>query len=513
MTTGPAPLSAARALRHGLATRPDGEALVARSGRLTYRQLDELADRCARALRSAGVSPGDRVAAALPNDLLVVGLFLGAMRLGALWVGVNRQLAPPEKAYILGDSGASVLVADGETIGTLRTHLGPGRGGPAPRLVVADPDPASQWSALLCSEPALPPEPDPLAPAAIAYTSGTTGHPKGAVHSQHNLMLPGAVLVATRGYGTSLRKADCFPLTILNLQVLLTLLVAQAGGTAVVMDRVDPVGIAEWLTAERPTVWNGAPAMLYSLAAEAAVRAGDLASLAEVWSGGSACPEAIRAAFESKFGHRLTTTYGLTEAPAVVAITPPGDTAHPDTSGAPLPHIRLRVVGEDGRELGPGEVGRIRVGPADSGRWAGAYRTMLGYWGRPGTGPGDGWLDTGDLGALDPDGFLAVSDRRSSLILRGGANVYPAEVERVIDQFDGVRASCVVGVPDDRLGQRVVAVVEPETGAAPDPEGLRAHCAGQLARYKVPERFVLADLPRNSMGKVQRAEVSARLGD
>ncbi len=513
MTPGP-PLSAARALEPALRARPDAEAVVARSGRLTYRELDDLATRSARALRAAGVERGDRVAVSLPNDLAVVGLFLGVMRLGALWVGVNRQLATPEKTYILSDCTASVLAGDPETIEQVTREAPSGDVPRGIRLIAVDPDRRSEWSALLGSPADLPPAPDPLAPAAVAYTSGTTGFPKGALHSQHNLMLPGAVLVRARRYGPALRKADCFPLTILNLQVLLTLLVAQAGGTSIVMDRVDPVGIAEWLTAERPTTWNGAPAMLFALAADDAVPSDALVSLEEVWSGGSPCPPATRARFEAKFARAVTTTYGLTEAPAVVAIRPVGDHAHPDTSGTPLPHLEVRIVGDDGAERPTGETGQICVGPVGRGEWAGAYRTMLGYWERPDASAAalrDGWLHTGDLGHLDHDGFLSVSDRHSSLILRGGANVYPAEVERVIEEWPGVSGACVLGVPDDRLGERVVAVVERSCGGELDLEGLRRHCVGQLARYKVPERFVVGPLPRNSMGKVVRAEVAHRV--
>ncbi len=518
-----------------LATGPDREAVVGRSGRLTYRQLDELVTRSAGALLALGVRPGDRVAVSLPNDLALVAAFHGAMRLGAVWVGVNRQLAPPEKRYLLDDAGASVVLADPATAEQLEAA---GAGTAAGRrLVVArdavaddavardavaddavggEPAGPGEWSTLLAQVdvPKMAAAnaaavPDPLAPAAIAYTSGTTGHPKGAVHSQHNLMLPGAVLVATRRYGPSLRKADCFPLTILNLQVLLTLLVAHAGGSAVVMDRVDPTGIAEWIEGERATVFNGAPAMLYSLAEHPEVGPEALASLDEVWSGGSPCPEGTRRRFTAKFGLHVHTTYGLTEAPSMVAILAPGDPRN-DTSGRPLPPLDVTVVGPDGRPVPTGAEGEVVVGPVADGPWAGAWRPMLGYRGNePATAETvrHGRLHTGDLGHLDAEGYLHLRDRRSSLILRGGANVYPAEVERVIDEHPGVAASCVVGTPDDRLGERVVAMVEPATGTDVDPAALQRHCEANLARYKVPERFVTGALPRNSMGKVVRPEV------
>jgi len=511
VSPAPQPLSAARVLDRPLAEQPGDEAVVARGGRLTYAGLDELARASTGALWAVGVRPGDRIAVSLPNDLAIVGLFHAAMRLGAVWVGVNRPLAPPEKAYILKDCGVSVFLGDSEMVDQMAA-LGDQLDGVTLVRVGEEP-----WARLLAA--ADPPDvapPDPLAPAGIAYTSGTTGFPKGAVHSQHNLMVPGAVMVASRRYGPGLRKADCFPFTILNLQVLSTLLVAQAGGSAVVMDRVDPVGIAEWVAAERPTSWNGAPAMFYGLAVNDEVEPAALASLEECWSGGSHCPPLTHERFTAKFGLTLHTTYGLTEAPTIVSITPPGDPVDPWLSGRPLPHLDVAILDPDGAPMAPDEVGEICLRATDRGPWAGVYRPMLGYWQRPeatAQALRGGYLHTGDLGSLDPAGYLHVEDRQSSVILRGGANVYPAEVERVIDEFDGVAASCVVGMADERLGERVMAVVELDEGAAVDLDELRRHLSANLARYKLPEQIVVQRLPRNSMGKVSRRDLGRQFAD
>jgi long-chain acyl-CoA synthetase len=512
---GPAlvPRTVAEVLDRGLAADPRREALVGRSGRLSYAELDRLADEAAAALRALGVEPGDRVAAALPNDLDIVVAFHGAMRAGAVWVGVNRALARPEKAYILSDSGASVLLCDPETADQLE-----GERGRLPALrevVVAEGGAGScRWATAgpRVGRPGRA-QVDPFAPAGIAYTSGTTGYPKGVVHSQHNLLLPGAVTVATRGYGPDLRKGDCLPLTILNLLVLTTLLVAQAGGCCVVMDRVDPVGVADWVRSERVTVWNGVPAILYSMTADEAIAAFHLASLEEVWTGGGDCPEALRRRFEEKFGRPVRATYGLTEAPTLVAIEGV-DAPHVEgSSGTPLPHLEVTVRDEQGRPLEAGATGEICVGAAREGPWAGAYRPMLGYWQRPeatAEALAGGVLHTGDLGYLDASGQLFVVDRKTLVIVRGGANVYPAEVERVLLAIPGVAGAAVVGVPDERLGERVVAAVELAPGTTLSPEALRQACLAELARYKVPERFVFVGaLPRNAMGKVARAEVAA----
>ncbi len=447
---------------------PARVAVVTRSTRLTYGELDALCAQAAGALADMGVRLGDRVAASLPNEIEVVAAFHGAMRLGAVWVGINKALAPPEKQFMIDDSGAKLFLEDGDEL----------------------------RAAIAAAAPLEAIDVDPFAPAGIAYTSGTTGFPKGAVHSQYNLLMPGRALVESRGWDETLRKGDCLPLTILNMIVLTTLTVAQAGGTCIVMDRLDAEGVAEWIRNEQVTVWNGPPALLHSLAHNEAVAASDLASLREVWTGGADCPEAIRSAFEAKFGLPVLATYGLTEAPTVVAIDPPGGPHVDAASGLVLPHLKVRI----------GDGDEICVSAADD-----RYKPMLGYWQRDDATAEvlrDGELHTGDVGFIDDAGYLHVRDRKSLVIIRGGANVYPAEVERVLQSCEGVVASAVVGVADERLGERVVALIEGDA----DEEKLRAHCLANLAKYKVPERFVFVDaFPRNAMNKIIRKDLPGLL--
>jgi long-chain acyl-CoA synthetase len=350
---------------------------------------------------------------------------------------------------------------------------------------------------------------DPHAPAAIAYTSGTTGAPKGVVHSQHNLLMPGAVLVADRGYGPDLRKGDCLPLTILNLMALTTLLTAQARGCCVLTERRDALGVAEWIRTSRVNVWNGVPTQLWDLVHRADVSRGDLATLRDVWCGGADCPDDLRDGFAAKFGHALRATYGLTEAPTVVAIDPVGRQWCPRSSGRVLPHLTVRALQDDGLDPVPaGQVGELCISASTSGPWANQWTPMLGLW------EGDhvacappGPLRTADLGTIDDQGWVHVVDRRKLLIVRGGANVYPTEVERVLHRYPGVAAAAVFGIPDDRLGERVGALVEMRRHAPlPSTPDLEAYCAKHLARYKVPQVWGFVDaLPRNAMGKVVRS--------
>ncbi len=256
-------------------------------------------------------------------------------------------------------------------------------------------------------------------------------------------------------------------------------------------------------------VWNGVPAILYSMVHDEGIDPGLLSGLREVWTGGAACPEDLYRAFEARFGIQLRQSYGLTEAPTVVTMERVGDHHIPGSSGRPLPHLEVVIRDDAGRDLPPKELGEIVVRGTRRGPWASVYTPMTGYWHRDRLEPFEGdELYTGDVGYLDDAGNLFVKDRKKLVILRGGANVYPAEVERVIEAVPGVRGSAVLGIPDPRLGQRVVAAIEVDQGFALSPQDLIEHCRGQLARYKVPEAIVIVDsLPRNAMGKVQRAQL------
>jgi acyl-CoA synthetase (AMP-forming)/AMP-acid ligase II len=505
LRAGRLPRNIGEVLERTLARDPDRDALIASDSRLSYGELDAATDRAAANLYMWGLRRGDRVAVSLPNTSHIVVLFHAVMRLGGIWVGLNTNLAPPEKRFILRNSGATFLLAtpdvlngidDPDLEGIKFRPIGPG----AAEFI----DTAARGSY---------PRPGDLfdAPAGIAYTSGTTGRPKGVVHSHRNLLLPGAVLVADRGYDSTLRRGDCAALTILNLQVTSTLLTAQAGGTQVVMDRIDPEGIAEWIRRETVNSWFGVPTMLHGLATSDRVVAEDLQSLEDVWTGGAELPRPIRTAFEEKFGRRVYATYGLTEVPTVVSIEPRGLTPRSESSGRVLPHLKVGILNQDSPP-GHGEEGELVVSGRADGEWGGLYRPMLGYHPLPTRrdhSRQDDPLRTNDIGVLDRDSYLYVRGRSTSLIIRGGSNVYPAEVERAILEVPGVSGVAVVGIPDDRLGQRIGAAIELATGVEIDPAQLHDHCCTALARYKVPDQWLFRPLPRNAMGKVLRPVVES----
>ncbi|WP_328392827.1 class I adenylate-forming enzyme family protein [Nocardia sp. NBC_00416] len=488
-STGPRlPESIADVLRPALAAHPQAIAIEAASGSWSYRELDDRAHAAAAALWSLGVRPGDRVAACLPNDLEIVAAFHGAQRIGAVWAGIGEALAAAEQQYLHELIEPKVVLAGPRYLVDSPARVGP-----------------DSWAAAQLAPAAPDFTPDPHAPAGIAFTSGTSGRPKAVVHSQRNLLLPGAVLVATRGWGPELRKGDSFPLTILNMMVLSTLLTAQAGGCAVIMDRRDAAGVAEWISTRKVTVWNGAPAQLYDLAARPEL---DLGSLQEVWSGGSDTPDTVRTAFAAAHGPIPRVTYGLTEAPTVVAIDPPGPEWRRRASGRVLPQFDVAAYDDDGKRLPAGELGELRLTGRTDGPWAGLWRPLLGHWSggriQP---PPEGPVATGDIGTVDEDGWLTVLDRKKMVIIRGSANIYPLEVERVLGAHPAVAKVAVCGVPHERLGQQVAAVLE-TNGSAVDFAELARHCRDELAGYKIPELWAVVDaLPVNAMGKVVRTDL------
>jgi long-chain acyl-CoA synthetase len=506
-----APQSVATLLDDVVARSPDREALVDKSGRYTYGQLDAIVGRASSALHGLGVRAGDRVALSAPNSADLVIAFLATQRLGAIWVGINGILAPPEKSFILRDAGVSVFIADMKSAAEIepcRTDL------PELRHLIRE---DIEWPALLAEASPLPrADVDPFAPAAIAYTSGTTGFPKGAVHSQHNLVLIGAVHRTLGELDENTRHGCVLPLTILNLMVLQPLIAFQCGGAAICIDRVDAVTFADWIARERISHFSGVPTMIYDLLKNPAIVPDRIRTLRRPLVGGAEIPEALCTAYRERFGSEVLVGYGMTEAPTAVTMTDGRRPWQPGICGAPLPHVEVVVVNEEDRELPPGEVGEICVGPRTRGPWAGAYTPMLGYWKRADATRAafrSGRFHTGDLGMLDGDGWLYFRGRLNDLIIRGGANVYPAEIERVLQEDTRVQGCAVIGRPDERLGERVIAVVELAPGAAATADELRAHCSANLARYKVPEDFVyVRELPRNAMGKVQKREVKERWG-
>jgi acyl-CoA synthetase (AMP-forming)/AMP-acid ligase II len=514
---------AASALDRSVADDPNAEALVSRYRRYGYGELDRAIDAGAAALASLGIGSGDRVAASAGNHCDIVIAFFATQRLGAIWVGIAKALAAPEKVYQLQDAGVRVLLADAAAMEQIEAHRAE-----LPALDhVIDMEPAelpNAWLRLVdrhlgAARPAI--AIDPHGPAGIAYTSGTTGRPKGAVHSQHNMaVVAAATLSGLRGaqWHPGIRQGVTHALTTLNMMILDPVTALAGGGTCICMDRTDAVGIAEWVRRERIEHFVAAPATIFDLLTKAEIDPAALTSLKFTTSGGANVPDELRRLYAERFGMPLVAGYGLTEAPTAVAENPIDQPFLPGSCGRAYAHLKIVALDADDRELSSGEAGEIAIRATASGDWADVYTPMLGYWGRPDESAAtlrNGWLHTGDIGTVDEDGNVFIKDRLKELIIRGSANIYPAEIERVLMADPRVRGAAVVGKPNPRLGEIVAAFVETAEGVAVGDalcEELKAACMQELARYKVPELwFFVPEMPRNAMNKIVKAELRDRL--
>ncbi len=515
---GDGPQTIGRVLDRQLCREPSRLALVGRSARYSYGELDQQVAMAAAVLHAQGIRQYDRIAACLPNDVDIVIALLACARLGAIWVGVNRPLAAPEKVFILQDSGASLYLTDPqgyEEIAAQRENL-PALG----QVICVDPNSsASAWHEMLSvvtTEQCPAITVDPFEPAAIAYTSGTTGRPKGAVHSHHNILLPGAIQVHKGTYGPDCTQGVMLPLTILNLMVLAPMVAFQDGSCCVCMDSVKPEDIARWVRQERVGHFASVPTVIQDLLTSPLVQPDDLATLGHPDIGGAGIAQECQRLYRARFGRRMTVAYGMTEAPTIVTCTDADSVPQEELCGRAVEQVDILIVDDRDQPLPQGEIGEICVKPAVAGPYANVYTTMLGYWNRPEATAAalrSGMYHTGDIGFLDETGQLFIRGRQNDLIIRGGANVYPAEVERVLATHPVVAGVAVLGVTDERLGQRVAAVVElREPASAADKVALvaqlQSHCLEQLARYKVPEQIRFVDtLPRNAMNKIVKPQL------
>ncbi len=472
------------------AEHPDRLALIDGDRQWTYGELDQAVEDSAA--RLAGLGPDNlRICWSLANAAHEVIGFLATMRIGAIWIGLNPRAADSERAAALLRSGATHLISDtAPGIAAVR------------RLTTAD-------LRDLDPVPRLP-EPesiDPLAPALITFTSGSSGTPKGVVHDQHSLLAPGLVSIATEPPSDGERIGTPLSLSIANLMLLGPISALLRGTTAVVMRRTHPAGFAADVAAHSVSRVFVVPTLLHDLVAHDDA---DLERLDRVIVGGAGCSPDLLHAFTDRFGVRPTLSYGLSEAPTGV-VRESLDDPIGSRRGFPLPHVRVEVRSPDGSPAPVGSEGEVCVLPATAGAWAGSWRPMHGYLGAPEAtvaALGDGALHTGDRGVLDADGGLSVIGRISDLIIRGGANIDPNEVARALGASEGVAEVCIVGLPDDRLGQVVGALIVGDVGV----DDLRSETEAELSSYKFPTviRFV-DELPRNPMGKVDQPAAVALL--
>jgi len=440
---------------------------------VTYGELAARAAAAAGWLAARGVRAGDRVLLPARKDLAFVALHLGALRLSALSVPFDPAAGAAAVDHLRADSDARLLADPGE----------PPAGPPAPAAPVA----AGQ-------------------PALLLYTSGTTGRPKGVVHTHGSLLANLAALHAAWDWRPDDVLVHALPLFHAHGLFVALHGTLYAGASCALLERFEAVPALDELRRRRATLFMGVPTMYHRLAA---LPEGAVAGLRGVrlWVSGSAPLRASdRLAFRARFGADILERYGMTETLMIASQPLAGPRAAGDV-GRALPGVELRVVDKATREpLPAGEVGEVQArGPS----------LCTGYWRAPEASAEildpDGWLSTGDLGCLAADGTLTLVGRRKELVISGGFNVYPLEVESTLAGHPDVAECAVFGVPDDDLGEAVAAAIVPAPGRRPDMEALREHGRACLAPYKVPRHWLLVpELPRTALGKVNRAALAAR---
>ncbi len=481
---------------------PDKPALVFGTEVLTYRELADTTDRTATVLRQQGIGRGDAVAFFGENSPRFLQVMFAAARIGAVFVPVNTRLAPPEIAHVLSDSHARLVIHDPRAADRIVT---------APGVGTLPADGVDSLSALIA---AAPPETTttPVSldePAAIIYTSGTTGRAKGAILTHRNLTwvaLNCVVDYDVVSTDVALMISPLFHVASLGMGALPVIL---KGATMVLEPGFEPGRALAQIERHGVTMLSGVPTTYQMMADHPDWASTDLSTLRKLTCGGSAVPDRILNAYEDR-GLSFSQGYGMTEtAPGATSLAPAMTRAKQGSVGLPHFFTDVRVTRPDGSQAPPGEIGEIEItGP----------NVFPGYHDLPVASAAaftaDGWFRSGDLGYLDGDGYLYIADRLKDMIISGGENIYPAEVENLINDIEGVTGVAVVGVPDERWGEVPWAVLTLRSGATVDTDTVRMHLEGRLARFKLPKRVIVVDeLPRTASGKVRKAEVRSRFVD
>jgi long-chain acyl-CoA synthetase len=480
--------------------RPQQIALSGAGGTLSYAELRERCAAVAGKLAQLGIRKGDRVLLVTPNVPEFAAALRGIQAAAAIAVTVNAMSTAAELDYILGDAACALTLAWHSTCqapeqACARRGL---------RMLTLDHGLRSMADAPAMTGPVDAADDDT---AVLLYTSGTTGRPKGAQITHGNLEACAAIFHSALRLSERDTFGTALPLSHIFGQGVILGATLRAGASLSVLERFTPDAFARMLARDRVTVAAGVPTMWNAvLHAAQAADAGTFASLRLVASGGASLPDEVLRAFSERFGCTILEGYGLTETTGAATFNGIDRVRKPGRVGIALPGCEVHVVGPDRRDLGAGQVGEVLIrGPV----------VMKGYWGRPEVTAEvlrDGWLRTGDLGEIDEDGDLRIVDRKQDLIIRGGYNVYPREVEEVLFGHPDIVEAAVVGIPDEHYGEEVGAAVVLKPGAALSVQELRGWARERLSAYKVPRcLLVMEALPKGPTGKVLRRAIDRDL--
>jgi long-chain acyl-CoA synthetase len=465
---------------------------------LTYSMLDEASQRVAALLEAKGLEAGDRVGLMLPNLPYFPTIYYGILRAGGTVVPMNVLLKGREVAYYLGDSGAKVVFAwhdfaehaveGAEQAGAECILVAPGDF--EREVLVHDPTPDVAERAADDT-------------AVILYTSGTTGQPKGAELTHSNLRRNISAVIGFTEFDENEVLLGALPLFHSFGQTCTMNCAVCCGATVSMLPRFDPEKALEILERDSVTVFQGVPTMYNALLHAECADSTDTSTLRLCMSGGAAIAVDLIRSFEEKFGCMILEGYGLSETSPVASFNHPDVGRKAGSIGTPIDGVEMAVWDDDGNALPQGEVGEIVIR---------GHNIMKGYWERADATAaaidGDGWFRTGDMAKVDEDGFYFIVDRKKDLIIRGGYNVYPREIEEVLYEHPAVREAAVVGMPDEALGEEIGAAVVLCDGESLTAEELQRFVKSQVAAYKYPRKvWFLNELPKGPTGKILKREI------
>ena len=463
-----------------------------------YELLEQGSARLAALLRDKGVSRGDRVGVMLPNVPHFAVCYYGVLRVGGIVVPMNPLLKDREVAFYLSDSGAKVLLAWHQ----MSDAAAKGSADTGAECVLVEPGGFEELLAGVDPDREVE-DVDGDDTAVLLYTSGTTGKPKGAELRHDNLRTNAITTAETVGQiGADDVLLGALPLFHAFGQTCGLNAAVHAGASVSLLPRFDADKALQILQEDAVTVFEGVPTMFNAMLHATDHEKYDVSSLRLCVSGGAAMPAEVMRGFEETFGCTILEGYGLSETSPVASFNHPDAERKPGTIGTPLRGVEMKVVDDEGGDLPVGQPGEIVIR---------GENLMRGYWNRPEATQEaivDGWFHTGDVATVDEDGFFTIVDRKKDLILRGGMNVYPREVEEVRYEHEAVAEAAVVAVPDDNLGEEVGAAVVLKQGASATPEELRDWVKERVAAYKYPRRvWLLDELPKGPTGKILKREV------
>ncbi|MDQ2844948.1 MAG: long-chain fatty acid--CoA ligase [Actinomycetota bacterium] len=480
------------------ARTPESTAIILDDVRLSYADLDTATAKMAGYLAAQGIQPGDRVALMLPNIPAFAVIYYGALRAGAVVVPMNPLFKAREIEYYLSDSGAKMIFAmpgaaeDGAQATGVTFLPVEGADTIAMASITGDAEPVTAVVDRADSDTAV-----------ILYTSGTTGRPKGAELTHVNLNSNQGVTARTL---LTLTGDDvvmgCLPLFhVFGMTCGLNTSVA-VGASLSLITRFDPDTALDVIARDKVTVFEGVPTYYMGMLSKAGSRDADLTSLRLAVAGGSSLPVEVLHKFEATFGCAILEGYGLSETSPVASFNHPNAERKPGSIGFPIEGVQMAVLDEAGAEVADGEPGEIVIrGDA----------IMRGYWNKPDATAEaikDGWFHSGDLGKRDDDGYFYIVDRIKDMILRGGLNVYPREVEEVLYEHPAVVEAAVVGVPHEMLGEEIAAFVVLAAGQTADTAEISQYVKDRIAAYKYPRTVTIVDsLPKTASGKILKREL------